>query len=241
MQIRPCHPDKGHVISRLRWAVCVAALLPVGAVHAGRPMNTDDASANKQAVCHVEAWMDKYAGATSTHLAPTCGVVDDLEVAAEFVSNRPSSEIPQGRALGFKWAPEWANWQEWRFGIKSGMGWEKASGDDWRHVSEAYSLLATRQLNDEWTVHINVGRGHDKLKKHHDTPYGVALAWTPDDHWMVFGEITGLNHTSASQFAGVRYWILPETLGLDVTTGRTNATPESKTWGIGLGWYGLRF
>jgi hypothetical protein len=58
---------------------------------------------------------------------------------------------------------------------------------------------------------------------------------------MVFAELNGDNRSAATQSVGMRWWLLPETLGLDVTTSRTNATSDSQTWGIGLGWYGLKF
>lgn len=39
--------------------------------------------------------------------------------------------------------------------------------------------------------------------------------------------------------AGARWWLLPERVALDVTTGRSTGTNSTRTTTIGLGWYGI--
>lgn len=217
------------------------ALLGLSA-HAGRPLGTEDAGTNPQAQCQVEAWLDSASDARLTHLAPACGLVDGLELGFEFVKASPKDEQPQGRSLALKWAPEWLEWQGTRFGLKLGTASEKAPDDTrWHQASLAVLAIASLPLNPQWTAHFNIGRQRDKLEGVGTTTYGTALVWTPHERWVVFGELTGNNKSASTQTIGLRWWLLPETLGLDLTSSRTNATPDNAAWGIGLGWYGLHF
>lgn len=209
---------------------------------AGRPLTTDDAGANDQAVCQVESWLDFASDARSAHLAPACGLMDGLELGLEFIRVSPGSEQVQGRAVGIKWAPEWASWQDWRFGLKAGTSNGKAPDEpDWHQAANSFAVLASLPLNAQWTLHLNLGREHDRREHASANTYAAALAWTPSERWLVFGEMVGHHNAPATQSAGLRYWLLPEQLGLDLTTSRTNATPDSQAWGIGLGWYGIKF
>lgn len=221
--------------------MCFASLTPLDA-QAGRPLTTDDAGANNQAVCQIEAWQDRASDAHSTHFAPACGLMDGLELGLEFIRVHPGDEQTQGRAIGFKWAPEWASWQGWRFGLKAGTSAGKAPDEsDWHQASNSVSALASLPLNSAWTLHVNLGREFDRQEHTGSNTYAAALAWTPSDRWVLFGELVGHHNTPATQAIGVRYWLLPEQLGLDLTSSRSNATPDSRAWGIGLGWYGIKF
>lgn len=227
----------------LRWSLLAATIGLLGLhAHAGRPLGTEDAGTNPQAQCQVEAWVDSASDARLTHLAPACGLVDGLELGLEMVKASPKGEQSQGRSLALKWAPQWLEWQGARFGLKLGTASEKAPDDTrWRQANLAVLAIASLPIDPQWTLHLNVGRQQDKLEGVGSTTYGTALVWTPHERWLVFGELTGDNKRASTQMIGLRWWLLLETLGLDLTSSRTNATPNSAAWGIGLGWYGLHF
>ncbi|MBI2733275.1 MAG: hypothetical protein HYX44_08240 [Aquabacterium sp.] len=203
---------------------------------------TDDAGANSQAQCQVEAWVDSTADMRSQHLAPACGLLDGLELGFELVKVTPSDAQSQARSIGFKWAPEWASWQGWRFGLKAGTSSEKAADEhQWHQSIAGVTGLASVPLDAQWTVHLNLGRERNKLDQLSANNYGVALAWVPQERWLVFAEVVGHSNTPATQAVGLRWWLLQDQLGLDATASRSNATPDGRAWGIGLGWYGIKF
>jgi hypothetical protein len=227
--------------SRLGMALALMACASLPA-WAGRPLSTEDAGTNSQAQCQVEAWADSGADGRQTHLAPACGLIDGLELGLELVKASPSDELSQGRSIALKWAPDWLEWHGWRFGAKVSSGHEKAPDDTkWRQASIAALGIASYVISPQWTVHLNMGRERDKLQGVSSTTYGTALVWVPHERWMFFGEVTGDNKTPAVQSLGLRWWALPDQLGLDLTTSRTNATPDSQSWGVGIGWYGIKF
>jgi hypothetical protein len=222
----------------------LALLLAAAGTHAmaGRPLGTEDAGTNPQAQCQIEAWVDAAAEGKATHLAPACGLIDGLELGAEWIKASPSDEQPQGRALALKWAPEWLAWQGWRFGAKVATVSSKAPGESsWHQAATGAMAIASLPLDPQWTLHLNLGRQRNKLEQVSSNTYGAALVWTPHERWVVFGELNGDSKTPAHQSVGVRYWLLPDQLGLDVTGSRSNATPDSRCWGVGIGWYGLHF
>lgn len=220
---------------------CLAAMT-AGHAHAGRPLLTDDAGVNSQGQCQLEAWVDSASDARSHHLAPACGLIDGLELGFELIRVSPSEDQPQARGIGLKWAPDWATWQGWRFGLKAGTGSEKASdGHQWHQSIVGFSAIASLPLDEQWTLHLNLGRERNKLDQISANNYGVALAWAPHAHWVVFAEMVGHSNTPATQAVGLRWWLLPDQLGLDATTSRSNATPNGRAWGVGLSWYGIKF
>ena len=102
--------------------------------------------------------------------------------------------------------------------------------------------MASRPLNDELTLLLNVGHTHltaeDGLKQ---TTYGAALMWTPHPRWVVFAEALGAVRKDTDLGAGLRYWVIPDVLGLDATATRTTTRDANTVWGVGFGWYGIRF
>lgn len=232
-------PRGSHMLPPL--LACLAAMTAWQA-HAGRPLLTDDASVNSQGQCQLEAWVDSASDARSHHLAPACGLIDGLELGFELIRVSPSGEQAQARGIGLKWAPDWATWQGWRFGLKAGSASEKPPGSDtWHQTVYGFSTIASLPLDAQWTLHLNLGRERNKLDQTSANNYGAALAWAPHERWLVFAEVVGHSNTPATQAVGLRWWLLPDQLGLDATTSRGNATPNGQAWGVGLGWYGLKF
>lgn len=209
---------------------------------AGRPLATEDAGVNDKGSCQLEAWRDFGKEVDHTHIAPACGVMDGLELGIEF--DMPSSMDLDTHAIvgALKWAPESLAWNGWRFGAKLSTTAERAAGESERHHANWTALgIATYPINDQVTVHVNLGHAYDKLAKEHAEVYGAAITFSPHEKVVLFAELNGDNQSPATQSAGLRYWLIQDSLGLDITTSRTNATPDSQTWGIGFGWYGLKF
>lgn len=215
--------------------LCTSAL-------AGRPLGTEDAGVNNAGTCQLEAWVDRGTDLHHTHIAPACGLIDGLELGLEVDAPSHTSVDAHDVLAALKWAPEYLAWNGWRFGAKAAIAGEKAAGDSDRHYANWTALgIATYQFNHQWTTHINLGHTYDRLGKTHSAVYGVAATYGITERLMAFAEINGDDRTATTRSVGMRWWLLPDTLGLDITTSKTNASPDSRTWGVGLGWYGLKF
>lgn len=220
----------------------LAALLTTTAAQAGRPLVTDDASTNPQAQCQFETWVDLGADSLHGHLAPACGVGGGWELGLEAVYAAPANAQVQARAASLKWAPEWLAWGELRFGLRGGMLSQKEPHDPrWRAANWSLIGIVSWPIDAQWTVHLNAGHQHDIDTQAGVNPVSVAVHWQPHPRWSAFMEAVADTRSTPAQSVGMRWWLLPETLGLDLTASRSNATDRSSVFGIGLGWYGLRF
>lgn len=211
---------------------------------AARPLGTDDAGTNAARQCQLEAWSDHGHGEHAWHLAPACGVGAGLEVGWESFQRMPGQSGEQGRALALKWAPEWLDWQGWRFGIKysGAQGRESGSEDTGWHLRQTnLTGIVSIPLGQDWAVHANVGRTQLHGPAEGRTSYALALTWTPHERWLAFAEAMGDHRCGATRNVGLRWWLIPDVLGVDLTHSVTNATPGSRRSGVGLGWYGVQF
>ncbi len=225
-------------------ALCLGGAVLCAPAHAARPLGTDDAGTNGASQCQLEAWSDHGRGEHIWHLAPACGVGSGLEVGWESFQTMPGRTGEHGRIAALKWAPEWLDWRGWRFGFKAsaGQGREPGSEDTGWHLRQTnLTGIASIPLNDQWTVHANLGRTQQRGPAESRTSYALALAWTPNDRWVAFAEAMGDNRCGATRNVGLRWWLIPEVLGVDLTHSVTNATPGSHRNGVGLGWYGIQF
>jgi hypothetical protein len=209
---------------------------------AARPMTTEDADSSEAGQCQVEAWTDHDHRGQHAHLSPACGLVDGVELGAELIGGSPASAEPSSRALSLKWTPTWLTWEGWIAGIKAGAEQKKSPNTGrWGAAGASLTALASRHLSDDLTLHINLGHYHSQPATPTATLAAAGLAWTPQERWLVFAELQAQHQASALQQAGVRWWLLPDQLGLDLTAGRSNGVRNSRSWGLGLGWYGLSF
>ncbi|MES2091544.1 MAG: hypothetical protein V4532_16435 [Pseudomonadota bacterium] len=209
---------------------------------AGRPLSTEDAGVNPPRQCQLEAWSDKGSNTRSNSLAPACGVADGLELGLQFDRPMPRATTSETRAMALKWAPDFMEWQGWRFGAKLATGQER-DPSDWRWRSSTWSALGitSKELAEQLFLHANLGYAKNQLDEQSSTTYSVALSWTPLNRLQLFTEVVGDNRSPGMPAAGARWWLIPEVLGLDTIVSRTNTVRDSTVWHIGFGWYGIRF
>ena len=88
---------------------------------------------------------------------------------------------------------------------------------------------------------LNLGHTHQLESSRPLTTHGLGLLWTPNERWNLFVEALGEGRERPVLGMGARWWPWPGTLGLDATLTRPT-TPGARTiWGLGLGWYGIKF
>lgn len=219
-----------------------ALLLSPHAAEAGRPLSVEDAGVNDFRNCQVEFWLDRTDNENVFFPGVACGVADGLELGVGLAAPRRTSRADQGRELALKWAPEWAQWQGWRWGAKLAKSFDRPAGETrWQDGAINALGIASYPFGDALTLHLNGGVEFTRRPAEANATAGLALAWTPADRWIVFAEMFGAQRSGATRGAGLRYWVVPEVLGLDLTAQRTNTAGGVNTYTVGLGWYGLKF
>jgi hypothetical protein len=224
-----------------RVLVLAGACLLAPLAQAGRPLATDDAATNQAGVCQIESWVDRSDPGHSTVFAPACGLTDTVELGLEFVRGSPRQAIALERGVALKWADPDVKLGDWRFGAKLGLSQSKEPGSsDWTGASRPLLLgLASLPIGESLALHLNLGHERRGTDRQSATVYGAALAWTPIAQALLFTEWNGDDRSAPLRTVGARWWLVADTLGLDLTWSRQSATRDSTVVGVGLGWYGI--
>lgn len=213
--------------------------------HAGRPLGTDDAGVADAGTCQIESWIERQDSQHTWFTSPACGVVSGVEFGAEYVRPEHSSTAGVAAGLALKWVPEsWqmsTAWGDLGLGLKLSTGHAKPAGATWETSDSTVALLASLNATDTVSVHVNAGLTRDRASQVNGTLLNVAAVWTPASPWLLFAETQAYNHTDVFgkpvTSAGVRYWLIPDKLGVDLTTSHQSKAPA--LWSFGIGWYGL--
>ena len=219
----------------------------VSAAWAGRPLATDDAGTAELGQCYVEAWSERAGPQRALVVSPGCGVAPGVELGGAYSHLHPRDTVRAAGELFLKWVPEAAALAtpagELQFGLRLAMPLERPAGASWRRSGTVVLGLASLQVNDDWTLHANLGRERERASGVTGTMLNLAVAWTPMPPLLVFAETSTNNRRATfggtTHSAGARWWLVPEKLGLDLTATRSIDAGTPTLWTVGIGWYGL--
>lgn len=240
------HMGQGRVQARKdknmrRILVVLVWTLVCPSVFAGRPLATDDAATAERGTCQVEGWYDRTASDSHTLIvAPACGIAEGVELGGDYSVPHPVDATRASAGLALKVAPQ--RWQAGtvRFGLKLSTANEQPADSDWRSRDSTILLLASYEAAPNWVVHANLGHSRSYSADASASLLNLALVWTPHPHWLTFAEV--LTNDRRADFgdtlitAGLRWWLVPERFGLDLTRSSAGTT---QTWTAGFGWYGI--
>ena len=218
------------------------------AAWAARPMATDDTSTAESGTCQVEAWADGVDDARSATVAPACGLRAELELDTAFsrLTGQAGGGGLAGASAGLKWVPSAASFETAmgtvRLGTSAYGAWARDAVRGWRNDQVVLVLLSSLTPLPELNFYANAFATHDLNGGQHIRGARAAAAWRQGDRWLLFVEALSASDATRAVNAGLRFWLQPEVLGLDLVGSRSRAADQRLGTGvnIGLGWYGLR-
>ena len=231
-------------------ALCVVILCGALApwAHAGRPLGTDDAGTAEAGECQIEIWAERAADQKALVVAPACGILPGMEIGVDYTKFSPSDGVRGAAGLAFKFSPE--SWGlktgigELNFGLKLGASWAQPAGAGWQRASSGALALATLAVNDELTLHLNIGPERDRASGQTARLTNLALTWAPHERALVFAEMQSNSKKEVFggtvRAVGARGWLAKDSIGLDLTASR-KASGSGTLWTLGFGLYGLKF
>lgn len=232
---------------RTTQVLTLAGLMAAHAAHAGRPLLTDDAGVADRGTCQVESWLERQGPARSWVVAPACGVAAGLELGADYTVPRPRDAVSAEAGLALKWVPE--GWKldspvgEINAGLKLSGAWQQPTGAGWQAAGSSLMGLMTWKAGESITVHTNIGLARDRSSGQRAALFNAAVVWTPLERLLLVAETQG--NSKREVFGGTvyglgaRWWLVKDTLGLDLTTSRESVSGAKAVWTLGLGWYGI--
>lgn len=250
--MQPAAGRRNGAHAAVRWcrravAAAVAGVaLGAGPGWAARPMATDDTSTAGSGTCQAEAWTERVDASRSVTLAPACGLTEELELDSSFSRVAGQSLPLSAAAAGLKWVPEAASFEtalgRVRLGGIAFGAWARDAARGWRGDYVALVGLASLTPVPELNLYVNAFVTHSLDRGPKLGGARAAIAWQPGDRWLLFVEGLTASDATRSVNAGLRYWLQPDVLGLDVVGSRPKAGGQSfgASVGVGIGWYGLR-
>jgi len=226
-------------------ATTLAACAPVA--FAGRPLATDDAGVADTGKCQIEAWFERARGEHALAAAPACGVAAGWELGAEVTRDRAQGQTTHTIGLAAKWVPAAFKFASrlgtLNIGLKVAAGRAKAPGTGWRASEHIALALASLEATPTLAMHLNLGATRDAALHANATLLNAALVWSAGERALLFAEAQGNDRSAVFggfiRTAGARWWLVKDTLGLDLTASRQAGSSSGTRWGIGFGWYGL--
>ncbi len=219
-------------------AILLAMITPYAI--AGRPLSTDDAGTVGHLKYQVEAWQEHADGNHGYTLAPAAGL-GDFEFGVEFGRTHAAEGLrSRDSALAIKWAPEYLSLGPVRFGAKAWAGRSHESSEE-ETVSQREKgalAIASWSITETLSAHFNFGALRNQLDHRNERLANAAISWAPHERVLVFAEALHQQHQPTTQALGLRVWAIPEKLGVDFTASRQAGVSDSRTLGIGFGWYG---
>jgi hypothetical protein len=215
---------------------------------AGRPLATDDAATADVGRCQLESWSAKREDDRNFVLSGACGAAAGLEIGLEAARARPRNDTELEAGVALKWAPAAATFGtplgELRLGAKAALGSLHPRSADWELASVGALGLASLATSSTTALHLNLGALHDRDSGRTGALLNVAATWSPASAALLFAEVQATDRRSVGpatvRTAGARWWIVPDTFGLDLTVSRA-AGSDTTQWSLGFGWYGIDF
>lgn len=219
---------------RIPLALLVACMQPA---HAARPLLTDDARIVAPKACQVESWVRRNRDSTEYWALPACNPTGNLELTLggaathdDGVATRVTDVLFQGKTIFKPLEPN-----GWAIGLA--VGGIRHPADVGHHtIGEMYAYVPASFsfLDDRVVVHTNAGWLHDRDERNDRPTAGVGTeARLTRNTWLIaetFDQGFGTRYQ-----LGVRHWIVPDHVQVDVTYGsRYTHAAENRWFTIGL-------
>jgi hypothetical protein len=225
----------------LTGVIASTTLLGAAPAWAGRPLATDDAATAGAGTCQVESWVERGPGQHHLHLSPACGVGDAVEINGEIVRRRADGEAATDLSLGAKWVdPSW-KLGPLALGLKAWSGQHRLPDGHQETGERGAAVLLSSELGASGAAHLNLGVLRDGADGKRHGLLNLAVTWKPADNWLTFAELNAVRHNPTTRSAGLRWWLRPDVLGLDLTASRSAGQAGPATLTLGLGWYGISY
>ncbi|MDT8997685.1 hypothetical protein RQP53_00185 [Paucibacter sp. APW11] len=231
----------------------IAAMLMLASTsHGGRPLTSDDAASAERGSCQLEVWLEQQPEFQQAVLAPACGLADGLEFGLTWARGRERTAAEplsvDMASWAIKWLPVRSPWTTAAgtlvLGLKFSGDYQRLGTSGWQLQGYGVLGLATLELNQDWTLHLNAGPWRDKASRGQASLLNLALVWRPMPSSLVFVEWLGSDRPGLLgahvRSAGMRWWLHSDKLGLDLSASR-QAGVSGTSWTMGLGWYGIGF
>lgn len=192
--------------------------------HAARPMITDDARIIDPKSCQVESWAKSNRHSTEFWALPACNPFGFFELTiGGAITNEKNNDrtYTSDGIIQFKTLFRELKTNDWSVGLALGNNRHPGMSIAGTNHSDVYGYIPlTISFNDDRQfLHLNAGLTRKQLDGNYARTWGIGGEFQVLPNTYVIAETYGENRITPAYQAGVRHWIIPNRLQIDVTGG----------------------
>lgn len=220
--------------SFLHWLPAILCGTLMASAQAAGPLVTDEASIVDPGACQLETWFKRNRGSSETWTQPACNPTGNLELTlggartSDGGGTRTSDLVLQAKTIVKPLAPN-----GWGWGIMFGSNRHPDIGGtrDWY----ATVPLSMSFNDDRLLVHANLGWLREQEQRRDRLTWGLASEAQIDARNGLIAEVFGQDQDRPFYQFGLRHWLLPERVQIDLTYGNRFGRDDAERWfSIGL-------
>jgi hypothetical protein len=212
------------------------------AVHAGRPLTTEDASVLEDKACQLESWIDRSREATQAWAVPACNFGAGIEWQAGFARSWGdsrsflSSAYVQAKTVLREPQPG-----SFGVGVVAGLT-RTPTRSTHRGYEDPYGTgIVTVPAGTTTLVHANAGWSRDRERGTDSFTWGLAAEHAVTERWSVVAEAFGDDRTRPFYRAGARVTAV-KGLDFDLTVvTRSGGSRADRYLSAGFTWQSAPF
>lgn len=223
--------------SHLVWQLALALSLGLvlSSAQAARPMITDDAEIVDAKACQLESWIQSNRGSTEYWALPACNPTGNVKLTLGG-ARLHSSSGPHFRVAVFqgKTVLKALEANGWGLALSVGTAKQRPAGSSAREwYVNAPASFSFR--NDSLLLHTNLGWLRDPDTQAHRLTWGLGSTTQLTERSWLIAESFGQNRGKPLYQVGVRHWVVPDRVQIDMTYGdRFGAHSQERWFSIGL-------
>lgn len=217
--------------------VVLGWLLAAAPAGAARPMVTDDARVVDPRSCQLEAWWRGQRGGSEYWLLPGCNPARALELSAGGVVATEAGGGLSDQLLQAKYLLRPLPGDGWGLAAAIGTVRHPATDPGGNLLGDVYvNLPLSRAWRQEARVlHVNVGALQVRADGSRHATWGLGTEWRQGERDQLIAELYGQTGGERYGQIGLRHWLQPGRVQLDVTWGGQPGQRGDDQWlSIGL-------
>jgi hypothetical protein len=217
----------------------VVLLGVLNVAHAGRPIETDDASAAEFRTCQLDYWTETAKQVRQDNFNAGCNFFGSGELGVGLGDLSGNGEDQSLRSLGYKHIIQDFSANAIGYGLAVSKEWGELKANNDSSQETLFTAISTVPLaGDDLLLHLNLGylKYSDQTLTDESLFKAAALDYSLNDRFGLSVETYSGVQDSLSWRVGARYILVPDFLQIDASYGSDYGTfNESRAFTIGLG------
>ncbi len=206
---------------------------------AARPMITDDARVVDAQGCQIESWFRREPGpprAREILAVPACNPSGNLEMTLGGAVRSETGEPRAGTVQAqLKTILKPLDSNGWGAGLAIGVLSRNAADAPANLIDNAYFYLPISKsfLDDVVVLHINLGAQYDRNASESRRTWGLGTETALHPRLYLIAETFGEQGGKPYRHGGLRWWLIPSRVQIDLTVGSQSGNSQARWFTIG--------